>query len=238
MSVGRAWTLVTGLLAVAALSGCTRSLEMNYSPALYRLPQADQLKGIGLGVGKLEDRRPTIERDDVESLAYVMRAGVWKFGLTHQGRDYVPVADLVQTLFVDEFKRAGIEAKAIPKVLTKDKSTEMREAGEQAGAAYVLGGRVLVFEVATDMGMWTVTSRRSITLEINLVRVKDGDAVLDNTVSLTDREEAMAIAHTTSVDKLMNNVFRRAVTEVVEKVAAKLALDPRAVDVRVTVVPR
>jgi len=57
-------------------------------------------------------------------------------------------------------------------------------------------------------------------------------------VSLTDKEESMAIAHSTSVDRLMNNVFRRVVTQVVEQVAAKLALDPRDVDVRVTLVAR
>jgi hypothetical protein len=34
----------------------------------------------------------------------------------------------------------------------------------------------------------------------------------------------------------MNNVFRRVVTQIVEQVTAKLALDPRNVDVRVSVV--
>jgi len=74
---GRAWMLA-GLLAMTALPGCTRSMEMNYSPALYRLPQADQLANIVLGVAKLEDRRTTIDRSDLESLGYVMRAGAWK----------------------------------------------------------------------------------------------------------------------------------------------------------------
>lgn len=235
---GRAWILLAGLVAMTALPGCTRSMEMKYSPALYRLPQADQLASIVLGIAKLEDRRTTIDRSDLESLGYVMRTGAWKFGLTHRGKEYVPVADLVQALFVDEFKRAGVQAKAVPKILTKDNLTDMRTAGEQAGAAYVLGGRVLIFEIVNDVGMWTVTARRSITLEINVVRVQGGDVVLDNTVSLTDKEESMAIAHSTSVDRLMNNVFRRVVTQVVEQVAAKLALDPRDVDVRVTLVAR
>jgi hypothetical protein len=230
--------LLAGLLALSSLSGCTRSLEMNYSPALYRLPKADQLKGIELGVAKLEDRRSSVERSDLETLGYVMRAGVWKFGLTHQGREYVPVADLVQSLFVDEFKRAGVEAKAIPKILTKDSVEDMRDAGQQAGTAYVLGGRVLVFEIVNEPGLWTVTSRRSVTLEINLVRVKGGDVVLDNTVSLTDRDESMVVTPGSSVDRLMNNVFRRVVTQVVEQVAAKLALDPRDVDVRIAIVSR
>jgi dihydrodipicolinate reductase len=125
---------------------------------------------------------------------------------------------------VDEFKRAGVEAKAIPKILTKDNVVDMRDAGAQAGTAYV--------------GLWTVTSRRSVTLEINLVRVNGGDVVLDHTVSLTDRDESMVVTPGSSVDRLMNNVFRRVVTQVVEQVAAKLALDPRDVGVRIAIVSR
>ena len=45
--------LTLGLLALAAFVGCTRSLEMNYSPALYRLPQA-----------KPEDRRASVVQSD------------------------------------------------------------------------------------------------------------------------------------------------------------------------------
>ena len=116
MGSGRRWTLpVAGLLAITALSGCTRSMPISYQPSLYRLPQADQLKGIGLGVAKLEDRRTLIERSNPESLSYVMRSGAWRFGLTYQNQEYVPVADLVQTLFVDEFARAGVETRPSPR---------------------------------------------------------------------------------------------------------------------------
>lgn len=237
MRDGRAWMpLVTGLLAVSVFSGCTRSLEMTYSPALYRLPHADNLKGIVLGVAKPEDRRPTLSQSDPDNLTYVMRQGSWRFGLTYQGREFMPVADLVQTLFIEEFPRAGVEAKPIAKILTKSNVKEMREAGEQAGVAYVLGGRVLVFEITNDVG-WTVTSRRSITLEVTLVRVQGGEIALENIVSASDRDEsAWGISHATSVDRLMNNVFRQTVTQVVEQVAAKLALDPRDVHIRIALI--
>jgi hypothetical protein len=214
-------------------------LEISYTPSLYRLSQADQLRGIVLGVGKLEDRRSWIDRSELKSQGYVMQHGPWRFGLTFQKQEFVPVADLVQTLFVDEFVRAGIEAKPIPQVLTKDSASAMRTAGEQLGAAYVLGGRVLVFEVVNEQGFWTITSRRSITLEINLVQVRSGDLTFDTTVSQTDRRnEGMGILHATNVDRLMNTVFRQVVTQVVEQVAAKLALDPRDVTVRVTMIRR
>ena len=239
MRVDPLWTRVTiGLLTLATLIGCTRSLESNYSPALYRLPQADALKGTVLGVAKPEDRRPSVIQSDTDNLTYVMRQGAWRFGLTYKGQEFVPVADLVQTLFVEEFTRAGIESKPIAKILTKDKLADMRAAGEQAGASYVLGGRVLVFDIINDTG-WTIISRRAVTLEVTLVRVQSGDVAFDNVVSAGDKDEsAWGIAHSTSVDRLMNNAFRQVVTQVVEQVAAKMALDPRDVHVRFALVPR
>ena len=64
-----------GLLALAALAGCTRSLEITSSPALYRLPQADELKGIVLGIAKPEDRRASVVQSEPDNLTYVMRQG-------------------------------------------------------------------------------------------------------------------------------------------------------------------
>ena len=239
MGSGRRWTRpVVGLLAITALSGCTRSVPVSYQPSLYRLPQADQLKGIGLGVAKLEDRRTLVERSNPESLSYVMRSGAWRVGLTYQNQEYVPVADLVQMLFVDEFARAGVEAKTVPKILTKENQADMRAAGEQAGTAYVLGGSLLLFEIVNQTNGWVVTSRRGITLAISLVRVRDGSVVLDKIVSASDQEETVAGAPVRSLDRLMNSVFRRVVTQVVEEVSAKLALVPPDVDTRVKVVPR
>lgn len=233
------WTAVTmGLLALAALPGCTRSLEMTYSPALYRLSQADRLKGVTLGVAKPEDRRASVVQADPDNLTYVMRQGAWRFGLTHKGQEFVPVADLIQALFVEEFTRAGVESRPIAKILTKDQVADMRAAGEQAGVPYVLGGRILVFEITNDVG-WTVISRRSVTLEVTLVRVQSGEIAFDNVVSAANRDEsAWGITHESSVDRLMNNAFRQVVTQVVEQVAAKLALDPRDVHVRFALVTR
>jgi hypothetical protein len=224
--------LLVVLVAATAATACTRSLETTYSPALYRLPQADKLSGITLAIARPEDRRASVVQADPDNLTYVMRQGPWRFGLTHNGREFVPVAELVQTLFVDEFTRAGIAARPIAKVLTKDQRAEMRTAGEEAGVSHVLGGRVLVFEIVNDAG-WTVVSRRAVTLEVTLVRVQTGEIGFDNVVSAADRDEsAWAISHATSVDRLMNNVFRQVVTQVVEQVAAKLGLTPADVSVR------
>ena len=228
------------LLAAIAISACTRSLEVTYNPAAYQLPQANQLRSVALGIAKFEDKRSWIDRSEPESLAYDMQQGAWKFGLTYHGKEFVPVQDLVQMMFVDEFKRAGVEqVKAIPTVLTKNAVPAMRTAAEQNRLAYVLGGRIHVFEVVNETGMWTVTSRRAITLEITLLQAASGNPVLDTMVSQLDRQgEGMGVRHSTNVDRLMNTVFRQVVTQVIEQVAAKLALDPRDVHVRFALAER
>ncbi|HEY7517273.1 MAG TPA: hypothetical protein VIE36_03195 [Methylomirabilota bacterium] len=225
------------LFGLATTVGCTRSLEMSYTPSLYRLPRAEQLGGIVLGVGKLEDRRSWIERSDPESQSYVMQSGPWRFGLTYKAKEFVPVADLVQSLLVDEFNRAGVAARPLPAVLTKDDTAAMSAAGQQHGAGYALGGRVHVFEIVNEQGFWTVTSRRAITLEIHVLQVTAGTLLVDSTVTHNDRQnEGMGVLHSTNVDRLMNTVFRQVVTQVVEQVAAKLAMDPGDIGVRVTLV--
>jgi hypothetical protein len=62
-------------LALVTVTGCTRSLEMTYNPAAYRLAQGDQLRSVAIGIGKFEDRRSWIDRTEPESLAYVMQQG-------------------------------------------------------------------------------------------------------------------------------------------------------------------
>jgi hypothetical protein len=233
MSV-RVSMMIVMLVGVVAVTGCKRSLEMTYNPAAYRLADAGQLRSVALGVGKFEDRRSWIDRTEPQSLAYIMQQGAWKFGLTHQGKEFIPVQDLVQAIFTEEFKRAGLEqVTAIPEVLTKESVPAMKTAAEQNRVGYVLGGRIHVFEVVNEVGVWTVTSRRAVTLEIHLLQARSGDLVLDTTVSQLDRKgEGMGVTHATNVDRLMNTVFRQVVTQVIEQVAAKLALDPRDVRVR------
>jgi len=240
MNAAALFRVLVALLAVVAISACTRSLEMTYNPAAYQLPEPNQSRSVALGIAKFEDRRSWIDRSEPQSLAYVMQQGPWKFGLTYLGKDYVPVQDVIQRIFVDEFKRAGVEeVKAVPEVLTKDTVPAMRRVADQNGVAYLLGGRIHVFEIVNETGMWTVTSRRAVTLEITLLQAASGNLMLDTTVSQLDRRgEGMGVRHTTNVDRLMNTVFRQVVTQVIEQVAAKLALDPRDVHVRFALVER
>jgi len=224
------------LLMTLASVGCTRSYDAKYVPAMVPLAQADQLRAVRLGIGKFQDARSSVKADEPETAAHVAQQGPWRFGLTHNGREMTPVADLVQALFVEEFGRAGIRSSALPEVLTKDALPAMRTAGEKASVDHVLGGRIVVFEWANEDKFWYIRSRRSVALEIYLLRVAESSLLLDTVATGTDeKDEGMGVLHTTNIDRLLNRVFRLVVFKVVEEVAQKLAMDPRDIHVRVAV---
>jgi choline dehydrogenase-like flavoprotein len=223
------------LLAVVG-AGCTRTYEAKYQAGMPRLDQAEQLRGLRLGIATFDDRRATVEASEPQTRGYVAKQGPWRFGMTYKGRNYIPVAELAQAIFVEEFQRAGIEANAIPQVLGKGAAAAMRAAGDQAGTSHVLGGNVNVFEFENHDQFWYIESVRSVVLEIELVRVRDGESVLDTSVAATDRGNEGAISpHSSNVDQLMNRVFRLVVYQVVDKVVAKLAMELGRVDVRVVI---
>ncbi len=231
-------SLGLGLMLVAVLgAGCTRSYDARYQAGMPRLEGADGLRGVRLGIATFEDRRAGVEARDPQTRAYIAKAGPWRFGLSYKGKDYVPVAELTQAIFVEEFRRAGIEAGAIAKVLGKGATAAMRTAGEQAGSSHVLGGNVNVFEFENHDKFWYLESVRSVVLEIQLVGVHDGESLLDTSVAATDRgNEGAIVPHSSNVDQLMNRVFRLVVYQVVDKVAAKLAMELGQVDVRIVLV--
>ena len=234
------WVLgVGGMLLAVLLVGCTRSYDARYLPGMPRLQQADQFRGLRLGIATFEDRRVGVAVSEPQTRGYVAKHGLWRFGLTYKGQSFVPIADLVQALLVEEFRRAGIEASLISKVLGKGAVDAMRTAGEQSSVSHVLGGNVNVFEFVNHDKFWYIESARSVVVEIQLVRVRDGESLLDSSAAATDRgSEGLAVTHSSNVDQLMNRVFRLVVYQIVDEVAAKLAMNLRGADVRIVIAYR
>ena len=92
------------------LGACTKSLDTRYTPVMARLQQADTLHGLRLGIATFDDRRAGVRTGDPDTRRYIGYISPYRFGLTHKGKDMVPVPDLIQSLFVEEFSRAGIDA--------------------------------------------------------------------------------------------------------------------------------
>lgn len=225
--------VVLGLAAVLA-SGCTKAIDFAYQSDMQRLGNAEKLEKVSIGIAKFEDKRSWTLSEGQQSESYVALQGPWKFGLTYEGKDYVPVKDVVQSIFVLEFGKAGLQVKPVDRVLSKSNKSDMRGVGEQNGFQYVLGGEIFVFEFVNEPGFWTVSSRRAVTLSLLLLNVKDDTTVLDNTFSENQIEnEGMGVKHSTNVNKLMNGVFKKVVKQVVEQVAAKMAVSAAAVHVQV-----
>jgi uncharacterized protein YlxP (DUF503 family) len=228
--------VAAALLAAVLLTGCTRSLEYTYKPAVARLGGADKAARMSIGVATFSDKRSWIDAGDEKGRSYIAQQDAWRFGITHDGREFIPVDELLQTLFVRELGNAGFQARPLDSVASKGTATALRDAGSKAGATFALGGDILVFEFVNEQGFWTITSRRAVTLALYLARVSDGQPVVDSTFTETQREgEGMGVMHTTNVDKLMNGVLKTVIQRVVAEVAQKLEVSAADVSVRLAI---
>jgi uncharacterized protein YlxP (DUF503 family) len=231
--------VVTAFLTAVLLTGCTRSLEYTYQPAVARLAGADKAAQMSIGVAKFSDKRSWIDAKDDKGRSYIAQQSPWKFALTHEAREYIPVDELLQTLFVRELANAGFQARPLDSVASKATAPALRDEGAKAGTTFVLGGDILVFEFVNEQGFWAVTSRRAVTLALYLARVNDGQPVVDSTFTEMQREgEGMGVLHTTNADKLMNGVLKTVIQRVVAEVAQKLEISAADVSVRLAILTR
>lgn len=217
--------VLIGLFVITASSGCTRSLDVTYQADAERLSNAATLQKFSLGVAKFEDKRAWVEEGNPKSESYVALQGPWKFGLTYKGIDYTPVKDILQDLLVQELTKAGFKAKALNMVLSKANSNIIKELSREDATDYIIGGQLLSFEFVNEQGIWTVTSRRNVTLNMNLFKADNPEAIVDTIITENDREgEGIGVLHSTNIEKLMNRVFKKVAQQVIQKTVDKIAL--------------
>lgn len=216
------------MLAAVALSGCTRALQADYRAGL-EVPKTATVDT--LGVARFVDDRAWVSGDDSKSASFIALQGVWKFGISTDGKTHQPVAQFIQDITAAEFRSAGVNATALKEKAPTD-AAQMAELARKAGTTHVLGGRILAFEFVNETGMWTVDSRRSVSLALTLASATRAPVFENKLLTENDREnEGMAVLHSTNVDKLINGVFKKVLTQVVLQVSQTLVLDVRTVTV-------
>jgi hypothetical protein len=224
LTMKKLFVVALGLVIMMLASGCTRSLDVAFQSDTARLSNAAELEKVTIGVAKFEDKRAWVEAGDMKSESYVALQSPWKFGLTYKETDYMPVKDIVQDLLVQELTKAGFKAKALDVVLTKTSLQSLKNINKDPAYDYVLGGQLLIFEFVNETGMWTVTSRRSVTINLILFNGKNSDVLIDMVLTETDREgEGMGVMHSTNADKLMNGVFKKVTQQIIKIASEKIA---------------
>jgi hypothetical protein len=216
--------VVLATVAFMFTVGCTRSLEVKYQPGFAAGAVAKPAAKERVAIVDLTDVRSWVDKSDEASKTFFAKGGPWKFGLTVNGNDFTPIATVVQTLFVEDFKAAGYDAFAA-KAITP--------------GVYSISGKVMVFEFENETGVFTVTSRRSVSLALTITG-KDGTKLVEDSLfTENDREgEGMGVLHSTNVDKLLHGPFKKVVAQVVTKLQSKLvAAGPTEIHVSVNGVP-
>lgn len=212
------------MVGMFTMSGCTRSLDVAYQSDAALLPNAAALEKQTIGVAKFEDKRAWVEAGNPKSESFVAQQGQWKFGLTYKETEYMPVKNILQDLLVQELTKAGFKVKAIDKVISKSNSQSIKELNQEQASDYVLGGELQAFEFVNETGIFTITSRRSATLNFNLFNGKSAEALIDISISETDREgEGMGVLHSTNAEKLMNKVFKKVAQQIIQKTSEKVS---------------
>ncbi len=210
-----------GFLVLIALmaAGCTRSIDATYNAGI-RDGNENVLTSTKVAVLPFSDQRAWVDSGDDKSKSFVGKQGVWRFGLTFNEQPYTSVSSIVQSVLVSELKTVGVSAVA--------------SSNAQKDVNYNLSGRIINFEFENETGFVTVTSRRTVTLALTLTD-KDGRSVLnDQLFSEIDREgEGMGVMHSTNVDKLMNRVLKKVVSNVVSQIRTKLSMG-HEIDLRIT----
>lgn len=224
--------VLAGLLLVVTLgnSACTRALRADYrdEPATATAPRA-----ASIGVARFKDERAWVVAGDEKSSSFISSAGAWKFGISDDGVAYTPVNRYVQSVIVREFSRAGLRASALDQESDGSDAPALGALAASQKLDYALAGKVSSFEFANDAGMVTVTSRRTVNLQIALVKSGGVAPARSNAYQESEAEnEGMGVLHGTNVDKLVNNTLRKAVQRIVKDVSTNLALTVREVQVQ------
>ena len=211
------------LTALTLLSGCMHTVDVAYQVSATRLPNAQELENVTVGVAKFEDKRAWVEAGDPKTESFISQAGAHKFGLNYLNKDWVPVKDLIQDVLIKELTNAGIKAKALDVVLSKTSAKGASELGADAGYLQI-GGQILAFDYTLQPGMWTVTARRTAILDLNLYRKGETKPFHDQPISEMDTQEyGMATSHPVNAYNLVNELLRKIAHQIVQQTADRLA---------------
>jgi hypothetical protein len=224
--------LLIGLILL--VSGCTRTIKVDYKQGDLQNSGLSIPKDISIGIAKFQDQRSWIDPGDEKSKSFIAQQGPWRFGLSYNSVEYYPLNDTIQDIFVSEFKVAGIDAKKVGKEATGNDVAILKELAISEHVNFILGGQILTFEYVNETGVFTVTSRRSVTLSLILLKA-DGSELFKNSVfSDSNREnEGMGVLHSTNMDKLFNGVFKNVISQVLKALSEKLSVTQNDINVNI-----
>ncbi|MBV1878766.1 MAG: hypothetical protein KUG79_14085 [Pseudomonadales bacterium] len=194
-------------LAIAMLGGCTRALIATYEPGVEL--ENNRISGQKLAIYQFEDARAWIDSSDEKSHSFIAKQGSWKFGLKYEDIEFQPVSMILQDVFIKDFMTIGVDA---------------YKGEESSLAAYSLKGKILNFEFENETGVWSVTSRRHVSLLLTLTDNK-GNALLTHELfnEVSRENEGMGVMHSTNVDKLMKEALKKVVVRVINRTNTELS---------------
>ena len=198
-------------ILMLTISGCSRSFDVSYVPNTYPNTHADS--NIKIGIKKFIDKRKWLSGTK-EKGSIVAVEGIWRFGLTYEEKDFSPVNEIIQDIFIKELKASGIDA--LKYLKTNEYDYVLYD--------YVLEGNITSFEFRYKGGSFQSNKGRSrVKLDLVLYDVKGNGIYIDETFMRGDKKRS--IFHSTNADRLLNVVLRRVIGEVYQSINKKLFIE-------------
>lgn len=195
------------LLSLALLGGCTRAIVATYEPGIDL--KNNGIQGTKLAIYQFEDERAWIDSNDEKSKGFIAKQESWRFGLKYENVEFQPVTLVLQDVLIKEFKSVGVEA---------------YKGEESSGPSYSMKGKILNFEFENEQGMFTVTSRRHVSLALTLADQKGKQILANELFNEVSREnEGGGVLHSTNVDKLMKDALKKVIVNVVNRTNSELS---------------
>lgn len=208
------------------ITSCTRSLNLEYNEALDTSVFSTKHS---IGITNFDDERSWESK-------YIAKQDMWKFGITHNNRNYYPIRELVPDLFVQEFRKAGLFVKKVNKPAITDDKIDVQPIIEQEDVEYLLTGKIINFEFENETGWFTVTTQRKVTLALSLYGNNSEVLFFNKLFNEKTREgEGMLAMHSTNVDKLFHVVFKKVLTDVAKLVAEKMNTNTAEVEIHLQI---
>ena len=214
--------------AFLLIAGCARPIAVSYIQGV----DIHDLEGVSctLGIEQFNDTRPLVEMSDAKSESYVYSSpvGIFKYGISVDGVDYMPVKQFVYNAFVNEFRNAGFNVVAINYVPQSEQAANLINIAKDEKVDYLLGGNIVSFDINNLPGFGSVGMAFEIAVVFDLSLVSaSGEILFENNKfkGSSIEREGVLFFYDDNVNKLVNQIFKDVLNKVVKKVGNKLVVD-------------
>lgn len=210
------------IAAISMLSGCAvqNSIPVEYHNQAIEGVTVSNFDPVG--VTQWNDQRSIASIKDDYSEKAVMRTGPATIGITHNGSEFVRVADFVRDNFIKELQSLGVNVKPIDIIPSSNSTSLLKGLAQNNEVNVIISGDLINFDFNCH-GAMTLDCSRKVSISMSMVDQLGNELItrelFDSTMA---NNEGMGVLHKTVLDQMTNQVMREALKKAVIKTVQEL----------------